>query len=148
MMKDKRRPQGAVFCLSEVSIQHSVLTCRHLPDDSRCRCSFYDPSSERLGILGFQTECQCRNHFEVISLDDVPVPAASATANALFVQNSAFENCPDIGSDGRYKYAEQIGDLALRKPYSVGDGTNRYLPVLDRYGLGCHIHLILYRFFI
>ena len=44
-------------------------------------CSFYDPSSEHFGILGFQAECQCCNHFEVVFLDDVSVSAAVNTPN-------------------------------------------------------------------
>lgn len=138
MMKDKRQPQKAVFCLIVVSVQYFVFVGRHLPDDSRCRCSFNDPASEYLGIFGFQAECQCRNHFEAVSLDDVAVSAACATANTLLVQNAAFEYCPDIRAYGSGEYAEQVDDLALREPYSVGCGTNRYLPVRNRYGLCSH----------
>ena len=102
----KTARKGAVFCLVGISIQHSVLTCRHFPDDSWCRCPFYEPASEHFGIFGFEVECQCRNHFEVISLDNVPVSAAGAADNAGFIQNSAFENRSDIRVYGSSEYLE------------------------------------------
>ena len=105
-MKYKRRPSAAVFCILEVSIQHSILTRRHLPDDSGCRCSFNDPSSEYFRILGFQSESQCRNHFETVSFDDVSVSAACAANNAVFVQNAAFKNRSDIRAYGSSEYSK------------------------------------------
>lgn len=146
MMKYKRRPSAAVFCILEVSIQHSVFTCRHFPDDSWCHRSFYDPSSEYFRILGFQSEYQRDDHFEVIPFDDVSISAARAVNNAVFMQNAAFEYHSDIRVYGSREYSEQIGDLALREPYSVGGCANRYTSVFDCYGLSCHIRLILYRF--
>lgn len=139
MMKYKRRPSAAVFCILEVSIQHSILTRRHLPDDSGCRCSFNDPSSEYFRILGFQPECQCRNHFETVPFDDVSVSAAGTADNVVFVQSSAFEHRLDIRAYGSSEYSEQVGNLSLSKPYSVCGRMDRYQPVFDRYGLSRHI---------
>lgn len=136
--KFKTAPLRAVFCLIEILAQHSVVSCRHLPDDCGCRCSFYDPSSEHFGIFGFEQACQCRNHFEAILFDNVAVSAARAADNAVFMQNSAFEYCSDIRAYSSSEYTEQVGDLALRKPYSVGGRANRYLPVFDCYGLCRH----------
>ena len=142
-MKYKRRPSAAVFCILEVSIQHSILTRRHLPDDSGYRCPFYDPSSEYFRILGFEPKGQCRNHFKIVPFDDVSVSAADTTDNAVFVQNTAFEYRSDIRAYGSSEYSEQIGDLTLREPYSVGGRANRYQPVFDRYGLSNHSRFLL-----
>lgn len=147
MMKDKRRPEGPPFVF-EVSIQHSILTYRHFPYDSGCRCPFYDPASEYFRILGFQSECQCRNHFETVPLDDVSISATGAADNVFFIQNAAFENRSDIRAYGSSEYSEQIGNLSLCKPYTVGHRVNHYLPIRNHYGLSRHIHLILYRFFV
>lgn len=134
----------AVFCLSEGSVQHSILICRHLPDDCWCRRPFYDPASERLGIFGFQSEGQCDDHFEAVSFDDVPVSAVGAADNAVFVQNTAFENRSNIRAYGSSEYSEQVGNLSLSKPYTVGRRVNRHLPVFDRYGLCSHSRFLLY----
>lgn len=139
---------GSFRAVFSFSVQHSVVYCRHLPDDSGCRCPFNDPSSKYFRILGFQSECQCRNHFETVPFDDVSISAAGAADNAVFIQNSAFENRSDIRAYGCGKYSEQVGNLSLSKPCSVCGRANRYPSVFDRYGLSHHIHLILYRFFI
>lgn len=144
--KGKTAPLRAVFCLFGVSVQHSILTRRHLPDDSGCRRSFYDPSSEHICVFGFQAKCQCRNHFEAVPLDDVAVSAAGATTNMLFVQNSAFAYRSDIRIYGGSEYSEQIGDLALREPNTICGGTNRYPSVFDRYRVYYHSRF-LYRLF-
>ncbi len=137
-MKDKRRLIRPSFCFIGISVQHPVVSRRHLPDDCGCSRSFYDPSSEYLCFFGFEPECQCRNHFEAILFDNVAVSAARAADNAVFMQNSAFEYCSDIRAYSSSEYTEQVGDLALRKPYSVGGRANRYLPVFDCYGLCRH----------
>lgn len=141
--KGKTAPLRAVFCLFGVSVQHSILTRRHLPDDGRCRRSFYDPSSERLGFFGFQAESQCRNHFEAVSFNDVSVSAAGAANNMLFIQNSAFAYRSDIRAYGGSEYSEQVGDLALRKPNTIRGGTDSYPSALDSYGVSCHNRLVL-----
>ena len=139
---------GSFRTVFSFSVQPSVFSCRHFPDDSRCRCPFNDPSSEYFRILGFEPECQREDHFETVPFDDVSVSATGAADNVLFVQNIAFENRSDIRTYGSSEYSEQVGDLALREPYSVGGCANRYTSVFDCYGLSRHIHLILYRFFI
>ena len=120
------------------SVQHFILTRRHFPHDSGCRRSFYDPSSEYFGIFGFEAERQCCNHFEAILFDDVAVSTAGTTANTVFIQNAAFAYRSDIRIYGCGEYSEQVGDLALREPYSVCGGTDRYPSVLDHYGLCSH----------
>ena len=137
MIGKRKTAYTAVFFLFGVSVQHSVLTRRHFPDDSGCRRSFYDPSSEYFRILGFQSKCQCRNHFKIVSLNDVSVSTAGAADSAVFMQNSAFAYRSDIRIYGGSEYSEQIGDLALREPYSVCR-TDRYPSVLDRYRLCRH----------
>ncbi len=54
--------------------------------------------------------------------DEVPVSAAQAAENAVFVQNAAFEDCSDIRTYGGDEYAEQIGDLfcVSQTPFALG----------------------------
>lgn len=56
----------------------------------------------------------------------------------LFVQHSAFAYRSDIRAYGGSEYTEQVGDLALREPYSICGGTDSYPSVLNRYGLYRH----------
>lgn len=139
---------GSKRAVFSFSVQHSVVYCRHLPDDSGCRRSFYDPASEYFGIFGFEPKSQRDDHFKIVPLDDIFVSAAGAANNAVCVQNAAFEYHSDIRAYGSSEYSEQVGNLSLSKPCSVCGRANRYPSVFDRYGLSHHIHLILYRFFI
>lgn len=115
---------------------------RHLPNDLGRGRSLDDPSSENRSLFGSQAKRQSRNHFQRIDLDRTAVLVELHAASIFFAQNAALADQADIGTDGRYEYAEQISDLVFRQPYAAARRTNGHSVVFDGYELHGHLHVI------